>query len=324
MWDNAKGILVVLVVVGHAIQPAAAAGVPLADVLYRTIYLFHMPAFVLVTGILTAELTQRRAARLVTGLVVPYLLFQVFQTIEVSLLRGSVAPLHVLVPRWTLWYLVAVVLWRLSAPLWLALRPWLAMAAAFVLALLAGLGGGVGHTLALDDALGYLPFFVVGLVARSWRTGLVHRRDVRVGAALVLAGALVCVVATRGAFSRSAFQLGFATDALGASAARGTLLRAALILAALVATASVLLLVPRRETRWGAVGRASLFVYLLHPLVLVPFRTDTWATDTGRTALVVVAAVLLALALATPPVRMLTRWAVEPGWAARLLPGSRS
>ena len=323
IWDNAKGILVVLVVLGHAIQPAAASGVAFADVLYRSIYLFHMPAFVLVTGILTAELTQRRAGRLVTNIAVPYLLFQVFQTIEVSILRGSFAPLHVLVPRWTLWYLVAVILWRLSTPLWLALGPWVAVCSALALALLAGLGTGVGHALALDDALGFLPFFVIGLLARTRHTDLVRRRTVRVGALAIIIAAVLAVIATRHAFARSALQLGFATDALHTSAARGTLLRAALITAALVLTVAVLLLVPRRVTRWGVIGRASLYVYLLHPLVLLPFRHGSWATDTTRAVLVALGAVALAALLATPPARAMTRWAVEPVWAGRLLSARR-
>ena len=44
-WDNLKGILIIFVLIGHFIQPYAQLGG-----LWCTIYLFHMPAFVFVTG----------------------------------------------------------------------------------------------------------------------------------------------------------------------------------------------------------------------------------------------------------------------------------
>ena len=320
-WDNAKAVLVTLVVVGHALQPAAAAGVAAADVAYRWIYLFHMPAFVFVTGVLTAELTTRRAGRLVVGLAVPYVIFQVLQTIEVSVLRGHAAPLHVLVPRWTLWYLVAVVLWRLSVPLWLALRPAVALVAALVLCVLGGLGGGVGHALALDDTLGFLPFFVAGLLLRD-ACGLGHIGKVvasiavrwRVVAGLVLLAALVVTALARDAFNRAALQPGFATDAIGTTAGRGTLLRLILVCAAAVTTLAVLVVMPRATHWWTSVGRASVYVYLLHALVLTPLRDDP-VTSAAQAALLAAAAVALAIVLATPLVRSLTAWAVEPRWA---------
>jgi len=330
-WDNAKAVLVTLVVVGHALQPAAAAGVVAADVAYRWIYLFHMPAFVLVTGVLTAGLTTRRAGRLVVGLVVPYVIFQVLQTIEVSVLRGHAAPLHVLVPRWTLWYLVALVLWRLSAPLWLALRPAVALVTALVLCVVGGLGGGVGHALALDDTLGFLPFFVAGLLLRN-TAGLDRLGAVvasislrwRVVAGLVLLAALVGTALARDAFNRAALQPGFATDAIGASAGRGTLLRLILVGAAAVATLAVLVVMPRAAHWWTSVGRASIYVYLLHALVLTPLRDEgpPW-TGASVVPVIVVAAVALALVLASSPVRRLTGWAVEPHWAGSLLAPTR-
>ncbi|WP_051681613.1 acyltransferase family protein [Cellulomonas sp. HZM] len=329
-WDNAKAVLVTLVVVGHALQPAAAAGVAVADVLYRWVYLFHMPAFVLVTGVLTAELTTRRAGRLVTGLLAPYVVFQVLQTAEVSLLRGSLAPLHLLEPRWTLWFLLAAVLWRLSAPLWTALQPSVAIGLAVVVCLLAGLGDGVGHVLALDDALGFLPFFVAGLVLRSsaWsgRLTTAPRTPVVLAGAVVLAAALVLAAVTRDAFTSSALQLGFATDDVGATAARGTALRAALLLAAAACVAAVLAVVPRRELTWTSVGRASLYVYLLHPLLLLPLRDGRWVAGGAVALATALGAVVLALVLASSPVRRVARPFVEPPLDRLLLarPGGRA
>ncbi|WP_019136629.1 acyltransferase family protein [Cellulomonas massiliensis] len=321
-WDNAKAVLVTLVVVGHAVQPAAAAGVVVADVLYRWVYLFHMPAFVLLTGMLTGEPNRRRAARLLTGLLVPYVLFQALQTAEHHVLTGAGPPVRPLEPRWTLWFLVAVVLWRLSAPLWQAMRPAVALAVAVALMVVAGLGPGVGHVLALDDALGFLPFFVAGLLLpRSALASLAARPRVRWAAAVVLVAAAAGVALTRGEFSRAALQPGFSTQSLGTDPLTGSVLRLLLLGASAVAVAAVLALVPSGARRWTGVGAASMYVYLLHAPLLLPLRDGRWVAGTALALLTALAAVLLALLLGSRPVQRVTRWAVEPRWADALLAG---
>lgn len=75
LLDNAKYVLILLVFVGHAIEPGAKTR--LGDVVYYWIYLFHMPAFVLICGYLARSYdgSPRRVGKLVTTLLVPYLIF---------------------------------------------------------------------------------------------------------------------------------------------------------------------------------------------------------------------------------------------------------
>lgn len=48
-WDNMKAVLIFLVVLGHVILPVRENN-DVLSVLFYTIYLFHMPAFVFVAG----------------------------------------------------------------------------------------------------------------------------------------------------------------------------------------------------------------------------------------------------------------------------------
>ena len=81
-------------------------------------------------------------------------------------------------------------------------------------------------------------------------------------------------------------------------------------------TTAFLALVPRRTHFWTEFGQYTMYVYLLHSFVLYPFRESGLLRDLEPTWLwlpiVVVAAVLIALALATRPIRRIFRPLVEP------------
>ncbi len=81
-FDNAKYLAIVLVAMGHEWEPlhddsrAAAA-------LYVAMYTFHMPAFIVISGYFSKSFDAGpgRLRRLVTGIAVPYVLFEVAYTL---------------------------------------------------------------------------------------------------------------------------------------------------------------------------------------------------------------------------------------------------
>ena len=87
--DHARFVLIALVVIGHLLEQLADSG-PFAAALYRWIYLFHMPAFVLVSGAVSkADLTRRRAFALATCVLLPYVVFQTLYPAWGAWLSGS-------------------------------------------------------------------------------------------------------------------------------------------------------------------------------------------------------------------------------------------
>lgn len=141
-FDNARLWLMVLVVVGHAVEPLATAALPglaaqpWAASFYRALYLFHMPLFAWLSGYFAPgpqsgapppsptspspashvaparvdalEGLGKTAARLL----VPYLLFQLlYQAFDAWLFRHPFE-LRLLQPYWLLWFLVSLCCWR--------------------------------------------------------------------------------------------------------------------------------------------------------------------------------------------------------------------
>ncbi len=318
--DNAKWVLVTLVVMGHGW--AALPSFPARDWVYTFVYLFHMPAFVLVTGYLSRSFsfTRSRVARLVTTVVVPYLVFE-------GLLAGfrtvaGGADLHHLwlEPHWLMWYLVALFLWRLGTP---ALRrvPY-PVPTAVAICLLSGLVS--GDVLSLDRTMSLLPFFVAGLHATPRQVDLLTRPLVRAAAVgvLLLGMGLVVSGVVQDDIGVDWLYWDTSYHQLGSSFAHGVLTRLLLLPLSAALAVSFLSLVPRRATAFTRLGAASLVVYLFHGFVV---KTASYvglaalAEHAGMltVAAVAAAAVLLSASLASPPVADRLSLVVDPVGAWR-------
>jgi len=329
-WDNVRFVAIALVVVGHTIEPLSESDAMYS--LYLLVYAFHMPLFALASGAFArAEpITRADGGKMVTQLLVPYVLFSGLWALVRWGYSGEPFTLDLASPYWHLWFLTALVVWRLSLPVFAALKHPLVWAA--VVAVASGYMPTVGWRFDASRTLGFLPFFVLGWWLRQ--RGAFDRVSAlggRVGGkALGLAGlaaaALVCVVAVdvaRDHNLRAWVQVEKNYSDVGATtwAAGGG--RLALMALAAFLCVCVLLLVPRWEgpfTRWG---RATMYVYLLHlfPLYVLRERDayDDWFGTGVRQAGLVLAALALTVLLSTPPVVAATRWLVEPRWTGRLL-----
>jgi fucose 4-O-acetylase-like acetyltransferase len=171
--DNAKMVLVTLVVVGHAIVLLPTSD--LEQQAYDFIYYFHIPVFVFLTGYLSKSFrySRRHLWSLVTTLVIPYVIFS-WLMVQFRHQVGGQALLDPIWtnPRWPMWYLAVLVIWRLATA---ALRAhWLMVPASIVVSLVAG--GTNQELFDLNRAMGLLPFFVIGLHLPASGLEVVKRR----------------------------------------------------------------------------------------------------------------------------------------------------
>ena len=312
--DNAKMVLVTIVVVGHMIVL-----VPPGDEQSRTydfIYYFHIPAFVLVTGYLSRSFryTKRHLWALVTTMVVPYIVFSWLMIHWRELLDQVPPDLEwFLNPRWPMWYLVATVMWRLLTPL-LRLH-WVVVPLSIVVSLLAGLAN--NELFDINRMLGFLPFFVLGLHLKAEHLALLRRRFVWV-AGIVGMLFLWWLAARTDRYWATQFLYFRAPYAeLGADDLEGIWIRARLIVVALVGTASVLSLVPHRRSFLTRMGVWSLVVYLCHGFVVryLEYRGyEDWMPGPSWWSVIITVAVGVALALviAWEPVARTLNYVVDP------------
>jgi fucose 4-O-acetylase-like acetyltransferase len=312
--DNAKMVLVTIVVVGHMIVL-----VPPGDEQSRTydfIYYFHIPAFVLVTGYLSKSFryTKRHLWALVTTMVVPYIVFSWLMIHWRELLDQVPPDLEwFLNPRWPMWYLAAVVMWRLATPV-LRWHP-VMVPVSVVVSLLAGLSN--HETFDINRALGFLPFFVLGLHLRPEHLAVLRRRGAWVAGVVGmlflwwLAGRTDDLWATQFLYFRAPYA------ELGVGDAEGMWIRARLIVVALIGSAAVLTLVPHRRSFLTRMGAWSLVVYLCHGFVVryLEYRGyEDWMPGTSWWSVIITVTVGIALALflAWDPIARTLNYVVDP------------
>ncbi|WP_406011412.1 acyltransferase family protein [Streptomyces sp. NBC_00637] len=323
-FDNAKYLAILLVAVGHAWEPLRE-GSRTVTALYTLVYAFHMPAFIVVSGHFSRGFdgSPRRVKRLITGVAVPYVVFEVAYTLVTRWTDDAPdRDISLLDPLYLTWFLAALFVWRLTAPLWRLVR-W-PLPLALVVAMLATLSPAIGKDLDLQRVLQFLPYFVLGLLLRPEHFRLVRRRAVRVLAVPVFAGALALAYWSAPHGVHRWFFHDDSAAQLGAPAWYGPVMTLATFGCSTVLVACFLAWVPGRRTWFTALGAATLYGYLLHGFVKQVAGPAHWYDHPwihqplGALAVTLVAALTVTL-LCTSPVRRVFRWVVEPRaeWAFR-------
>jgi fucose 4-O-acetylase-like acetyltransferase len=322
-FDNAKFGLIILVVVGHVIGTFRSE-VTGAGTLYLWIYAFHMPAFVFIAGFFSkgTHPSNRRLTSMFTQLLVPYVVFQTLFALWTWRAEGASFEVRYFTPYWIMWFLLAVFIWRMAAPLLQRLR--YPLSTSVGVALLAGLLADVDRYLTLHRVLALLPYFVLGLVVQPHHLMVLRRGRHRIVLALaVLTLALPAAwwasdnLTVRWFYHRTPY-----VD-LGPSMIEAMATRGVLLIAGVGMGAAFLALVPQRRSWVTPLGEASMYPYLLHGFSVLALST-TGIAQLITTIPSATAAVLLAIGatilMSIRPVRWLAKPLVAPPVTALFTP----
>ena len=107
--DNLKGILIFLVVFGHIMERLGQR-----NEIYNLIYVFHMPLFVIITGMTFKNYILNNKVKIIfTKILIPYVIFQIFYILLINNFRLSsiIGWKYLLIPYYHMWYLFSLVIW---------------------------------------------------------------------------------------------------------------------------------------------------------------------------------------------------------------------
>lgn len=175
-FDSLKFFLIALVIFGHCIEIGTRTRIGLA--LYNTIYSFHMPLFVFVSGYFSRKYDDLGSSfRKFFKLVETYLIFQIIFSLP-SILSGDLFSMFMR-PYWVLWYLFSLIIWRLflqfAPPNLLKSNRWkMTFCIVTMLSLIAGFVP-VGYELSFQRSMTFLLFFTIGYISANVKD--IHIKD---------------------------------------------------------------------------------------------------------------------------------------------------
>ena len=183
--DSLKGLLIILVVLGHVITTLDNVNV-INHAVMGFIYVFHMPLFILISGYLTRpnhQQSQRQLWHGIINLLVITILFQFFNMLRHLPLGKDPIKMLLEFPHGILWYLMSLIYWRLLlyyTPQALSKRPLIYLSLAVCLSILSGLTH-LGNFLSIQRAINFYPFFLLGYYYKQgdisnqwWKNNILH------------------------------------------------------------------------------------------------------------------------------------------------------
>ena len=262
---NAKAILIILVVAGHFVQLIPSwGGVRQGIILW--IYSFHMPAFVFISGYLSKNAEKRRE-KAFADIFVPFIVFQVvFGIINVLLSGSSVAFGNLLHPELTLWYLLALFIWRYTLPDVIKIRG--VILVSIVISVLTGYLPKVTNAFAAQRTFGYFCFFILGYYCRKETLEKAWRIKPYLSAVLLVAELVLLIIwmkADKSWFSRLWKVLSHQAVYESETPWKMTAEYLAAFLAGCINTVLLITAVPRTGCKQlGKIGNNTMAIYLSH------------------------------------------------------------
>ncbi|PLR76107.1 acyltransferase [Bacillus sp. V3-13] len=301
-FDNAKFILIFFVVFGHLLQSFIADN-EIIHALYKAIYTFHMPAFILVSGFFAKGFYQKGYLRKITKkLILPYLIFQLIYSVYYYYLYGqsqlTVDPLD---PHWSLWFLVSLFFWNIMLLGFSKLKAVTAISISLVIALAIGYIDFISNYLSLSRTFVFFPLFLLGYYLKKEHLSSLFNVKARSVAAL----AFVIVFAWFYLNPDINYQWLLGSKPygeMGAASLAAMGKRLGFYLLSLMMVFSFFAFVPKKQYFFTDLGKNTLYVYLLHGFFVKTFRespVQDYFTGPESYLLLAVVSLLLTLLLSS-------------------------
>lgn len=269
-FDNAKLLLIFLVVFGHMIQPFIGESNTI-HTLYMWVYTFSMPAFIFLAGFFAkGSGNMTYILQLAKKLLLPYLIFQVLYSGYYFLIGKSSWQTGIFEPHWSLWFLFSLFSWHLLLFLFKKLPARYSISLAIFIGIAIGYINDIGNAYSLSRTFAFFPFFLVGYWMNKDVLMVIKQNSVKIASVMLMA----CVAGVL--YMAPDIKVGWLLNStsyadLGVPI-YGGLVRMLVYTVSTLMSIGVLAFVPASESRLSHLGTRTLYVYLLHGFFIQFFR----------------------------------------------------
>lgn len=309
-FDNARALLIFLVVFGHLLQPYSGESRFLSS-LYLTIYSFHMPGFLFISGYFAKKAGEGRYIEKVSKkLLIPYFIFFAFFSIYYFLTgKEDSVSMDPFDPVFALWFLLTLFFFHVILVIVKEYKSYIVLPIAIIVSLFAGYSDDIDTYLSFSRTIMFFPIFYLGYLFKFEHTKLFRNKKFIPIALLVLAGFFTIYYLHP---INSDWLLGDSPyiSLEGKQDLYSPIKRLILYFVILITMFSFLILVPKTKRFFTYIGKRTMYIYLLHGLVIgvlrgykiYPFKDDI---STLTYVYLVLVTTLIVFILST---RFVTKW----------------
>lgn len=281
-YDNAKFILIFLVVLAHYLSPLTST-IPFCKVVWSSINVFHMPAFIFISGFFAKSYIAKdntvKVQRTFTYIVL-YLAAQLAVSLFERLVLKAQFSASVMNARSSLWFLQCLILWHLFLPFVARFKASVAIPVSFVVALWAGYETQCLNFMAISRVLVHFPFFLCGYYCSQQQIEKLFRWKVRIPLLIAAAGIITMFALVPETGAGKIFTCNFPYTSIESISFMPYGLywtaRLAFYAEAFIMGAAFLSIMPRSKVVFTALGAKSLSVYILHRFVYLAELEYNW------------------------------------------------
>ena len=305
-YDNARFILVLLVVVGHFFSPIRSNYEILVDI-NNMLGLFRMPALIILTGFFSKGFMKPGyIEKIFKKILIPYLIFQFALGYYYYILYDySSFDIDFLRPQYTLWFLLSLFIWNML--LFIFTRIKYPLLVAVIIGVLIGYSDGAGHYLSLHRTFVFFPFFLLGFYLKKEHFYWVKNHKAKI---FGFFGFIIVWFILQNLFKTPIEapnwingkmpyeEMGYIRWDIG-------LVRLIIYAMSMIVAFSFLSFVPKNKTFFTHLGMRTAYIYILHAVIirtLYEFYLNDWVAEIWHYYLILIFAILLAFILGSKPI----------------------
>lgn len=311
-FDNAKFILILLVVLAHFTSPIKT-DFPKVKALWTVINTLHMPCLIMISGYFAKGYIKNGVVK--TQRLFTYIIYYLAAQLAVSLFEyyvlgyaGTMA-ISVVSARSSLWYLVCLCWWFALLPYIYKIKPSIMLTFAIFAGLMFGYDTEAGNLLSISRAVNHFPFFLMGYYFKKEWLYKFRNKWTQLAAAviLVLSGVVTfyCldtipsrIITGNYNYERANFASMNPQLAIFTQKELWFVNRLLFYIAAVILCVCFMLLVPRGKAFFTKFGSRTLQVYILHRfLYLAELEYGWWEPYNSRVGFFIVAGISVAVTI---------------------------
>ena len=267
--DTSKACLIFLVVFGHFVERLIGWTQPESYMLLASIYFFHMPAFIFISGMLFKDRNYLKNILFFLSLYLPFqVLFAAYNWIwtDQFVLSWNLFKW----PYWILWYLMGMMVWTLLTHHFIKFKipPLLMLGIAIAGSIGIGYSTWNNYYYSFGRILVFFPFFMLGhLYGQKVLQNIRQQKHASIYAIVILASILALVSYTH--ISQYWLYGSVSFKQMGIPFFDGTWIRLGCLIISLLGIYALFALTTRLKHRCLRLGENTLPVYLLHGFAVI-------------------------------------------------------